>query len=249
MQTLLTFINTGLSIFLAYLAYKRYQSTILSILVIIAAYAFLRAFAQVFLMYYYRIKAKVHPMPVIHQVKTEHWEDKEEWTESYRNYGMRVMVVTEELNGDEYPDLVLEMERKTIEGLNKPNTIFNLRYERVVERDYPYQLVWSNCGEGGSAINDCVKAWYNSWALQKMTARQRDKDFYVYDGTIDVPGKGEKLFTGFVLYDGGLPVTLNNPYLKKKEELEAPAETESPAETEAAPAEAEEAPSEEQKQE
>lgn len=226
MQTLTTFINTGLAIAAAVYAHNRYNSVLLMVLVLIASYAFLRAFQQVFLLYYYRIKAKAHPMPVVHTVKEENWEDREEWDDSYRCHGMRTMIVTERLDGDKYPDEILAMEKETLEQLSKPGTLFELRYNRVLERNYPYQLVWSNCDDGGKAINDCVKTWYKSWALEKMPARQRDKDFFVYDGEMDIQGVGPTQFTGFVLFDGGLPVTLNNPYLKKKAELEGTVETE-----------------------
>lgn len=218
MQTIVTFINTGLAIYCAVLAQKRYNSTVVMILVLIASYALFRAFGQLFLLYYYKHQGKKHPFPTLHTFKEENWEDRDEWEDSYLDLGWRAMVVTEELADDKYIEYYQRMLDEAVEHFNQPQTIFELRLNHVHKRRLPFQAVYSVCGTDGVEINTTAKAWYSSRALNKLASRREpNKDVFIYDGTMDIEGVGPTAFTVFIAFERRLPVTVNNKYLKKEE--------------------------------
>lgn len=223
MQTILTFINTGLAIYCGYLAQQRYHSTVVMILVLIASYALFRAFAQLFILYYYRYKAKYNPNPTLHPFDDDNWDDRDEWEDSYLDLGWRAMVVTEELEDDKYIPCFKAMVDEAIEYHNKPETIFELRLNHVHKKSLPYQAIYTVCGPEGKGINKCAKTWYYSRPLKNLlkTRREPNKDVFIYDGTMDIEGVGPTQFTVFIAFENRLPVTVNNPYKKKLEEAKA----------------------------
>ena len=144
------------------------------------------------------------------------------------------MVVTEELEDDKYIDYYQKMLDEAIQSFNQPQTIFELRLNHVHKKNLPFQAVYSVCGTDGVEINTTAKAWYASRPLSKLASRRDpNKDIFIYDGTMDIEDVGPTAFTVFIAFERRLPVTVNNPYLKKNEEakaIEGAEETAEPAE-------------------
>ncbi len=222
--TLTTLLNTVLAIACGMWAHKRYNSMLLMMLVIIASYALFKAIQLVFLQYYYRRQDRLHPLPPIHELYKENWEDRDEWENTFLSLGMRIVAITEDLD-ESYEKAYSAIIDKAINEMNQPETIFALRYETVIRKKYPYYAAWTNCGTDGVEINSAAKAWYACDACTYMKGRRPGKDIFVHDGEIEVEDRGLLRYTVLVLFAQSLPVTVNNPFVKKKREEEEPGAT------------------------
>jgi len=211
------FLNAMIALAASVYGYIRFHNILTAILIYLAVYEFVKALNALLLNYYFQHIAKVNPDPVLHPFQDRFFDKIDEKSDKNPlERGMRLLVATEDLDSEEYLPYFKEMERIAIEHLDQPETIFNLRYHFVLDRELPYQAVWCVCGKDGKHINRCIKTWYKTNALVLMTVKQPNREIFVYDGEMDIEGVGKKRYSVFFVFEQALPVTI-----KKKTE-EAP---------------------------
>lgn len=203
MSTLSTFVIGALTIAAAVVCYLLSHSILLAVLVFIAAYLICKNI-QPFIS---RKWAASHPsrLPALHEFRSKNLP-----VEEGEPQGFRLLAMTEYLEpGPKTQPVYREIAAAALEALSKESPLFALRLDTVRRREQPEQYVCALCGQDGKKMRKCLKAWVRSDALRNMRAKTRDKDLFLYDGAMDVPGETELVpYTVFVLFDGSLPVTL-----------------------------------------
>ena len=142
--------------------------------------------------------------------------------------GMRVLIITEFLDySEETSHYFYKMIEASTAALKEEYPLFKLRWLAVRKRKSPIQYSNTLCGENGENISKCYKAWLKTEAVFKMTAREKNKDLFLYDGGIVVDDKIVN-YTAMYLFDSTLPVTV--AVLDNMKENEKAEETEEPKE-------------------
>jgi hypothetical protein len=142
--------------------------------------------------------------------------------------GLRVLIITEFLDySEETSHYFYKMIEASTAALKEEYPLFKLRWLAVRKRKSPIQYSNTLCGENGENISKCYKAWLKTEAVFKMTAREKNKDLFLYDGGIVVDDKIVN-YTAMYLFDSTLPVTV--AVLDNMKENEKAEETEEPKE-------------------
>lgn len=203
MSTLSTLVIGALTIAAAVVCYLIAHSILLAVLVFIAAYLICKNI-QPFIAQKW---AASHPsrLPKLHEFRSKNLP-----VDEGEPQGFRLLAMTEYLEpGPKTQPVYREIAGAALAALSKDSALFALRLDTVRRREQPEQYVCALCGQDGKNMRKCLKAWVRSDALRNMRSKTRDKDLFLYDGAIDVPGETELVpYTVFVLFDGSLPVTL-----------------------------------------
>lgn len=203
MSTVSTLVIGGLTIAAAVVCYLIAHSILLAVLVFIAAYLICKNL-QPFIAQKWEIS---HPsrLPALHEFRSKNLP-----VEEGEPQGFRLLAMTEYLEpGPKTQPVYREIAGAALAALSKDSPLFSLRLDTVRRREQPEQYVCALCGQDGKNMRKCLKAWVRSDALRNMRSKTKDKDLFLYDGAIDLPGETELVpYTVFVLFDGSLPVTL-----------------------------------------
>lgn len=187
----------------AAVCYSLSHSILLAVLIFLASYLICRNL-QPFLSQWWQ---NVHPsrLPPLHEFRS-----KKMPPDGGGPQGLRLLAMTEFLEpGPKSQPVYQEIARAALDALSQQSPLFALRLDAVRRREHPEQFVCALCGPDGKDMRKCLKAWVRSDALRNMRAKTRDKDLFLYDGAISVPGQEDEIpYTVLVLFDGALPVTL-----------------------------------------
>lgn len=200
-----------LAVTLASVAFTHSKSGILTVLVAIAAVLIGKSLQPFFVMLWGKFLCKFFPLPEV----TEFYEKNLYSTETEPGEppmarGLRVLAMTEFLElGPKTRPVYQDMTEAALKALSESSPLFALRLGAVNRREAPKQYVCSLCGKDGEKMRKCLTAWLQTDALRNMRSRKQDRDLFLHDGEIAVPGEDEPIrYTVMVLFDGGLPVTL-----------------------------------------
>ncbi len=190
------------------------HSGILTVLLAVAVVLIGKSFQPLFRMLWGKFLCRFFPLPELHEFYTKdlHAMDGLDGAPPLAR-GLRLLAMTEFLElGPETEALYREMAERSLTALSEESPLFALRLDTVRRRDFPEQYVCALCGQEGEAMRKCLSAWFQSDALRNMRARVQNRDLFLHDGEIGVPGEAEPVrYTVMVLFDGQLPVTLPGP--------------------------------------
>ena len=194
----------------ASLGYAYTQSYIVAILFAIIVVLIGKSLQPVFLLLWDRFTHRFFPLPELTEFYKKGLHPTQDDTVPPKTQGIRVLAMTEELGFNSKSKPVYEkMVQESLDALSREYPLFDLRWQAVKRRGLPEQHVCSLCGIDGEKMSKCLKAWLKSDAVREMKARTQNKDLFLHDGEITVPGNNEPIrYTVMVLFDGSLPVTL-----------------------------------------
>ena len=183
MSPVSTIIIGGLTVAATAVCYALTHSIVLAILIFLASYLICRNL-QPFISQKWR---SAHPsrLPQLHEFRVKNMP------------GPKTQPVYKEIAG------------AALEALSQQSPLFALRLSAVRQREHPEQYVCALCGADGKNMRKCLKSWVRSDALRNMRSKTQNRDLFLYDGAIGVPGEENEVpYTVLVLFDSTLPVTL-----------------------------------------
>ena len=212
MASFTTLLIGFLALLAFWLGHSLFDSYIVAILFLVIAVITGKTLQPVILSLWYKFMDRYFPLPDVHQLYSkglEHPDTPEkEGAAPPKMLGMRVLAMTESLDGKKNKATYKEAVEESISKLCKEFELFDLRYNAVLRRESPIEWVWITCGEEGKDMNKCFKAWVNTPNVFYMKARQQNKDMFLHDGTVTARDGSAVRYTVMVLFDGSLPVTI-----------------------------------------
>lgn len=190
--------------------YSFTQSYIVAILFAIIVVLIGKSLQPAILVLWDKFTRRFFPLPELTEFFEKGLHPTEDYTIPPNTQGLRVLAMTEELplNSKSRP-VYTQMVQESLKALSEEFPLFALRLNACEKRDLPQQYVCSLCGIEGEKMSKCLKAWLKSYAVRDMKARTQNKDLFLHDGEVNVPGKTDAVrYTVMVLFDGSLPVTL-----------------------------------------
>lgn len=209
MASFTTLLTGFLALLAFWLGYHLFESYIVAILFLIIAVITGKSLQPVVLTLWYKFLNRYFPLPDLHPLYSKGFDvPAQEGEAPPEMLGMRVLAMTEALEGRKnkasYEAAVTESIRKLCNEFD----LFKLRYDAVLRRNSPIEWLWVNCGEEGKNMNRCFKAWMESPNVIRMKARQQNRDLFLHDGTVTARDGSPVRYTVMVLFDSTLPVTL-----------------------------------------
>lgn len=194
----------------ASMGYSYTESYIVAILFAIIVVLIGKSLQPVFLLLWDKFTRRFFPLPELTEFHEQGLHPTGDYTIPPNTQGIRVLAMTEELKlNSKTKPVYEEMVQQSMDALSEEFPLFALRRNAAAHRGLPEQHVCSLCGTDGEKMSKCLKAWLKSNAVRDMKARTQNKDLFLHDGEISVPGKEERVrYTVMVLFDGSLPVTL-----------------------------------------
>ena len=194
----------------AFLAYNLTNSYIVMILAVIIVVLICKALQPVVLLLWDKFRKKYFPLPELHEFKRQGLDPTEDYVIPPQMQGLRVLAMTEEVPLKKNKTVYETMVQESLDALSEEFPLFKIRLAAVYKRGLPIQYVASLCDKEGELMPKCLKAWLKSWAVRDMKARVQNKDLFLHDGEVAVPGRGNQMvqYTVMVLFDGELPVTV-----------------------------------------
>lgn len=203
MSPVSTIIIGGLTVAATAVCYALTHSIVLAILIFLASYLICRNL-QPFISQKWR---SAHPsrLPQLHEFRVKNMP-----VEDGAPQGFRLLAMTEYLEpGPKTQPVYKEIAGAALEALSQQSPLFALRLSAVRQREHPEQYVCALCGADGKNMRKCLKSWVRSDALRNMRSKTQNRDLFLYDGAIGVPGEENEVpYTVLVLFDSTLPVTL-----------------------------------------
>lgn len=190
--------------------YSYTQSYIVAILFAIIVVLIGKSLQPVILLLWDKFTHRFFPLPELKEFHEKGLHPTEDYDIPPNMQGIRVLAMTEELEfTPETKPYYEQMVQQSLQALSEEFPLFRRRLEVATRKNLPEQYVCSLCGTNGEKMPKCLKAWLKSNAVRDMKARVQNKDLFLHDGEIRVPGKEECVrYTVMVLFDGSLPVTL-----------------------------------------
>ena len=218
MVTFTTLLMGLFAMFAFWLGHELFDSFIVGIMFLVIAVITGKSFQPLILNLWYKFLNKYFPLPELYPLYSRGFDQPTEPDSAPASMlGMRVLAMTESLDGKKNKAAYKEAVEESIAKLCKEFELFDLRYNAVLRRESPIEWVWVNCGEEGENMNNCFKAWVNTPSVFYMKSRQQNRDMFLHDGTVTARDGSAVRYTVMVLFDASLPVTI-------------PAKTEVPAE-------------------
>jgi len=216
MASVTTLLIGILAMFAFWLGYSIFDSYIVAILFLIVAVITGKSLQPVVLNLWVKFLNRFFPLPELHSLYSKGFDKPVDPNAAPAcMLGMRVLAMTEELDGKEYKESYEAAIKESIGKLCNEFELFKLRYDAVLRRDAPVEWLWVNCGAEGENMNNCFKAWMDSPNVIQMKARQQNRDMFLHDGSVTTWDGKNARYTVMVLFDATLPVTL--PSKKEKE--------------------------------
>ena len=200
----------GLFALLAFwLGHNLFDSYVVAILFLVIAVITGKSLQPVVLTLWYKFLNRYFPLPELHPLYSKGFDKPQESDSAPASMlGMRVLAMTEELDGKKNKASYEAAVTESIGKLCNEFDLFKLRYEAVLRRESPIEWLWVNCGVEGENMNRCFKAWMESPNVIQMKARQQNRDMFLHDGTVQARNGATVRYTVMVLFDSTLPVTL-----------------------------------------
>ena len=209
MATILTLLMGVFAIYAFWLGNHLFDSYIVAMMFLIIAVITGKSIQPLLMNFWIKFLNRYFPLPDLHPLYSKGLDEPAKEGEAPPlMLGMRVLAMTEELDGRKEKAAYEAAVTDAIGKLCKEFDLFKLRYDAVLRRNSPIEWVWVNCGKEGENMNNCFKAWLDSPSVFQMKARQQNRDMFLKDGVVE-NRKGEAVrYTVMVLFDGSLPVTL-----------------------------------------
>lgn len=200
----------GFAALLAFwLGHTLFDSYIVAILFLVIAVITGKALQPAILTLWYKFLNKYFPLPDLYPLYSKGFDAPVEPDAApLAMLGMRVLAMTEELDGKKEKDAYEAAVRESIGKLCSEFDLFKLRYDAVLRRNSPIEWLWVNCGVEGENMNRCFKAWMESPNVCQMKSRQQNRDMFLHDGVVQTRDGSSARYTVMVLFDASLPVTL-----------------------------------------
>jgi len=209
MASVITLLIGFLALFAFWLGHSLFDSYIVAILFLVIAVITGKALQPVILTLWYKFLNKYFPLPDLHQLYSRGFDQTVEPDSAPLSMlGMRVLAMTEELDGRKNKASYEAAVTESIGKLCNEFDLFKLRYEAVLRRNSPVEWLWVNCGAEGENMNRCFQAWMESPNVCQMKARQQNRDMFLHDGVVNAHNGTPVRYTVMVLFDASLPVTL-----------------------------------------
>jgi hypothetical protein len=212
MASITTLLTGILAIFAFWLGNTLFDSFIVAMMFLVIAVITGKTLQPVILTLWYKFMDRYFPLPDVHPLYSKGLENPDtpvkEGDAPPKMLGMRVLAMTESLDGKKNKAAYKEAVEESIAKLCKEFELFDLRYNAVLRRESPIEWVWVNCGEEGENMNKCFKAWVNTPSVFYMKSRQQNRDMFLHDGTVTARDGSVVRYTVMVLFDASLPVTI-----------------------------------------
>ena len=207
------------ALFAFWLGHSLFDSYVVAILFLVIAVITGKALQPVILTLWYKFLNKYFPLPELHPLYSKGFDEPAAPDAAPASMlGMRVLAMTEDLDGKKNKESYKAAVTEAIGKLCSEFDLFKLRYEAVLRRNSPVEWLWVNCGAEGENMNRCFKAWMESPNVYQMKARQQNRDMFLHDGIVNAQDGTPVRYTVMVLFDSSLPVTL--PAKEEKKETE-----------------------------
>ena len=210
MASIITLLIGILAIYVFYLGLSLFDSYIVAILFLISAVIAGKSLEPRILRLWSKFLNRYFPLPELHNLYSKGFgtpdRPLQEGERTPDTLGMRVLAMTETLDGKENKALYKEAVKESIDSLRRESELFDLRYQAVLDREAPVEWLWANCGQDGKKINKCFSAWMLSPRVTHMEARQQNRDLFLHDGTAAAPDDSNVRYTVLFLFDDTLPV-------------------------------------------
>lgn len=192
-----------------WLGHSLFNSYVVAILFLVIAVITGKALQPVILTLWYKFLNRYFPLPELYPLYSKDFDVPAESDEAPPSMlGMRVLAMTETLDGKKNKAAYEAAVHESIGKLCNEFDLFKLRYDAVLRRNSPIEWLWVNCGAEGENMNRCFKAWMESPNVYQMKARQQNRDMFLHDGVVTAQDGTPVRYTVMVLFDASLPVTL-----------------------------------------
>lgn len=186
-----------------------FDSFLVAALLLLASILISRSLQPIFMVQWYKFQQKHFPLPPVNTLEQKRFPESGMVDDVPANkLGMRVLAMTEDLDGGTCQHAYYEMIEASLDALDQKSDLFRIRHEAVERRGSPVEYLWSLCGKDGELINKCFKAWLRSPNVAEMRARKQNRDMFLHDGTVTLKSGREIRYTVLVLFDGTLPQTI-----------------------------------------
>lgn len=198
-----------LSLVAFWLGYTLFDSYVVAILFLVIAVITGKSIQPAVLTLWYKFLNKYFPLPELYPLYSKGFDEPAAPDAAPASMlGMRVLAMTEDLDGKKYKECYKAAVTESIGKLCNEFELFKLRYEAVLRRNSPVEWLWVTCGAEGENMNRCFKAWMESPNVYQMKARQQNRDMFLHDGVVNTNDGTPVRYTVMVLFDATLPVTL-----------------------------------------
>ena len=195
--------------FAFWLGHSMFDSFIVAILFLVIAVITGKSIQPVVMNLWIRFLNKYFPLPELYPLYSKGFDEPVAADSAPAcMLGMRVLAMTETLDGKKHKATYEAAITESIGKLCSEFDLFKLRYDAVLRRNSPVEWLWVNCGAEGENMNNCFKAWMDSPNVIQMKARQQNRDMFLHDGVAYTPDGTPVRYTVMVLFDASLPVTL-----------------------------------------
>lgn len=209
MASFTTLIIGIFALFAFYLGHSLFDSFIVGGMFLVIAVITGKSLQPAVLNLWYKFLNKYFPLPDLHPLYAKGFDKPENPNEAPAcMLGMRVLAMTEELDGRTNKASYEAAISESIGKLCNEFDLFKLRYDAVLRRNSPVEWLWVNCGAEGENMNRCFQAWMESPNVIQMKARQQNRDMFLHDGVVNAHNGTPTRYTVMVLFDSTLPVTL-----------------------------------------
>ena len=209
MVTFTTLLMGLFAMFAFWLGHELFDSFIVGIMFLVIAVITGKSFQPLILNLWYKFLNKYFPLPELYPLYSRGFDQPTEPDSAPASMlGMRVLAMTESLDGKKNKASYEAAVTESIGKLCNEFDLFKLRYDAVLRRNSPIEWLWVNCGAEGENMNNCFKAWMDSPNVINMKARQQNRDMFLHDGVVNAQDGTPTRYTVMVLFDASLPVTL-----------------------------------------
>ena len=209
MASFTTLVIGFLALIAFWLGHTLFDSYVVAILFLVIAVITGKALQPVVLTLWYKFLNRYFPLPELFPLYAKGFDQPVAADSAPASLlGMRVLAMTEDLDGNKNKDSYKAAITESIGKLCNEFDLFKLRYEAVLRRNSPIEWLWVNCGAEGENMNRCFKAWMESPNVIQMKARQQNRDMFLHDGVVNAQDGTPVRYTVMVLFDASLPVTL-----------------------------------------
>lgn len=209
MASVISLITAALSLVAFWLGIHFFDSYIVAILFLISAVIAGKSMQPTILSLTDKFLTRFFPLPELYHLYSKGFNaPASEGASPPETQGMRVLAMTENLDGKQHKASYREAAEDAISHLRRESELFDLRYNTVLQNGLPVEWLCSACGEDGKKINKCFNAWMSHPHVVQMKSRQTDRDMFIHDGTLTITDGSVIRYTVIVLFDAELPAAI-----------------------------------------